>query len=149
MDTKTSTHPSFCPSAQPDWKDSVAIGVVGGAADNPKVTHFRNTLPVTEDLLALTTPVTPGEVVRFAAPCLRSGCVHFEHDQCSLAGRIVRLLPEVTARLPICPIRPRCRWWQQEGKAACARCPQVVTDNYNPSREMREAANPTSQPCSE
>ncbi len=30
-------------------------------------------------------------------------------------------------------MRMENRWWQQEGKAACMGCPQVITDIYNPS----------------
>jgi hypothetical protein len=139
---KAADQPMLCPSAQPSWEGSVAIGVVSGTAEAPRVTHFPNALPVTEGLLALAEPVTPSEVFRFAAACMCSGCVHFEAEQCRLANRIVQLLPVVAERLPACPIRPNCRWWRQEGKAACMRCPQVATDNYNPSTVMREAATP-------
>jgi hypothetical protein len=31
--------------------------------------------------------------------------------------------------LPACGIRERCRWFAQEGSAACAVCPLVRTDN--------------------
>jgi hypothetical protein len=133
----------LCPSAQADWQGSVAIGVVGGSANEPRVTHFPNALPVTKDLIALTKPVTPGEVFRFAAPCRCGGCVHFNEEECHLATRIVQLLPSVSERLPRCSIRPYCRWWRQEGKAACLRCPQVITDNYNPSMLMQEIATPS------
>ena len=57
--------------------------------------------------------------------------------------RIVKNLPEVIEELLPCSIRRDCRWWQQEGKAACLRCPQVITDNYNPSELIREVAIPT------
>jgi hypothetical protein len=135
----------LCPSAQPDWEGSVAIGVVSGTAAEPRVTHFPDSVPVDEGLLALTEPVTPAEVLRFAAPCLCTGCMHFEGETCQLARRVVRVLAPVTTRLPKCSIRPRCRWFQQEGRAACARCPQIVTDNHNPSAEMRAAAYGTGQ----
>jgi uncharacterized protein YodC (DUF2158 family) len=35
-----------------------------------------------------------------------------------------------------------CRWYQQEGKAACFRCPEIVTHLDNPSAEMLQAAQP-------
>jgi hypothetical protein len=132
----------LCPSAQPDWPESKVIGVVGGIVDEPRVAHLEQPLPVSQDLLQLTIPVTPTEVFRFAAPCAGSGCVHFERDRCQLANRIVTLLPEVAQDLPKCHIRPSCRWWQQEGRAACLRCPQIVTDNYNPSEHTVIAAGP-------
>jgi hypothetical protein len=134
----------LCPSAQPDWEGASVIGVVGGTAEEPRTAHLVAPQPVTNEILSLSGPVTPTEVFRFAAPCMSSGCVHFADSQCRLATRIVKLLPAVVERLPGCAIRSHCRWWQQEGKAACMRCPQVVTDNYNPSEQMRQAADPSS-----
>jgi hypothetical protein len=49
------------------------------------------------------------------------GCAHFEGVNCRLAQRIAQGLPEVTDTLPPCRVRQNCRWWLQEGKAACFR----------------------------
>jgi hypothetical protein len=133
----------LCPSAQPDWPRSVLVGVVGGTAIEPRLSFAREATPVSPNLLALTEPVDPTEVFRFAAPCLCSGCVHFQLNECGLARRIVQLLPAVVSELPTCTIRADCRWWQQEGRKACLRCPQVVTKDYNPSAEMMRAAAPS------
>jgi hypothetical protein len=133
---------AICPSAQPQWEGSVVIGVVGGTAEEPRVDHLSPSLPVTSELLSLASPVAPAEVFRFAAPCVRSECQHFAGSKCRLATKIVKLLPEVSDKLPTCAIRPRCRWWLQEGKSGCFRCAQVVTDNYNPSQLMRLATDP-------
>jgi hypothetical protein len=132
----------FCPSARPEWRGSVAIGVVNGTAAEPAVRPFTEPRAVTADLLKLSEPVTPTEVFRFAAPCLRRGCAHYETGTCRLGERVARLLPEVVGSLPSCPIRDRCRWWSQEGAAACLRCPQVVSDNYRPSPTMVRVALP-------
>jgi hypothetical protein len=48
----------------------------------------------------------------------------------------------VVDALPRCLIRPACRWFQQEGKEACVRCPQVVTESSNVSADYRRAALP-------
>jgi hypothetical protein len=136
---------SFCPSAQPDWNGSVAIGVVMGTAEEPRVSPFASAVVADERLLSLSGPVHPTEVFRFSAPCLQGGCQHFREHKCNLVTQIVQLLPVVLEALPTCVIRPSCRWWQQEGRAACMRCPQVVTDNYNPSADMRTAAAPPAQ----
>ena len=132
----------FCPSAQHDWDGSVAIGVMGGTATEPRMTHLAEPLPVGEQLLALSAPVTPTEVFRFAAPCMQGACVHFRNEQCGLVTQIVQLLPRVAETVPRCAIRPHCRWWRQEGRDACLRCSQVVTDNFYPSSEMVAAATP-------
>jgi hypothetical protein len=133
----------LCPSAEPGMPGSLAIGIVGGTADEPRLRHLERPLPVTEQLLALAEPVRPTEVFRFAAPCARGACPNFQSGRCSLATRIVRLLPPVTGGLPPCQIRPHCRWWREEGKAACLRCPQVVTDDYNPTDRMRLVSDPS------
>jgi hypothetical protein len=131
----------LCPSAQPDWEGSVAIGVIEGTVEKPRMTHFPNALPVSRELLDLAKPVTPAEVFRFAAPCLQGRCVHFQNSHCNLVTQIINVLPAVTEMLPTCAVRTQCRWWRQEGKAACLRCDQVVTDNHSPSPEMRIAAS--------
>ncbi|OKH40859.1 nitrogen fixation protein [[Phormidium ambiguum] IAM M-71] len=133
----------LCPSARPEWADSEVFGVVNGTVEEPRVTYLNERQPITDELIALCDPVTPTEVFRIAAPCVNKGCQHFDGTNCRLVERVVQQLPTVAEELPPCPIRRNCRWWQQEGKAACMRCPQVVTDNYNPSEKIRQVATPT------
>jgi hypothetical protein len=135
--------PLLCPSAEPGLPGCVAFGVVGGSVEEPRVRHLEAPLPVTEDLLALAAPALPTEVFRFAGPCACDACPNFQGSRCGLVTRIVRLLPAVTEGLPACAIRPQCRWWHEEGKAACLRCPQLVTDNPDPSIQMRLASDPS------
>jgi hypothetical protein len=112
-----------------------------GTAEKPRMEHFPSAVTVNRELLDLANPVTPAEVFRFAAPCAEGRCVHFRNGSCKLVTQIVDVLPPVTEALPRCAIRAQCKWWQQEGKSACVRCAQVVTDNYSPSQEMRIAAS--------
>lgn len=134
---------TLCPSARPEWQDSIVFGVIGGTVEEPHVAYLKKPQPVTEELIAKASPVTPTEIFRTAAPCAESNCQHFDGKDCRLAMRIVEKLPAVVEELPPCSIRRDCRWWQQEGKVACMRCPQVITDNYNPSEIMRNVATPT------
>jgi len=136
---------TLCPSAQPDWEGSKVIGVVGGTKEAPEVAYLSEPQPVTEELLALARPVTPSEVFRFSAPCANSACGHFSAEQgkCKLAEKIVRWAPMVVEKLPPCTIRPDCRWWQQEGKSACMRCPQVVTRRLDNPEPIAKAADQT------
>jgi hypothetical protein len=133
--------PLLCPSAQPEMTDSVVFGVIGGTVEEPRLAYLTEPHPVTDELFALSGPVNPTEIFRFAAPCAAHACQHFDGSNCRLATRIVQLLPVVVERLPSCRLRPKCRWWQQEGKAACMRCPQVVTEDYRPSELTRQAAD--------
>jgi len=132
----------MCPSAQPDMEDSLVLGVLEKTSEGPRLAWIEKPQPVTPQLLSLTRDTDPGLVFRFAARCEEQRCVHFDGQDCQLATRIVQILPLAVDSLPPCSIRPECRWYQQEGKAACLRCPEVVTHLDNPSAEMLEAAMP-------
>jgi hypothetical protein len=59
---------------------------------------------------------------------------------CRLATRVVQILPAVVDALPLCAIRKDCRWFSQEGGAACRRCPDITTVSYDLSETMREVS---------
>ena len=66
--------------------------------------------------------------VRLAGACAERQCAFFADNRCELAASVARHLPPSdSAKLPRCQIRARCRWFAQEGAAACARCPEVTT----------------------
>jgi hypothetical protein len=123
----------LCPSSTGTLEDTVLIGVVTEHADGPRVVPTDQAMPVTPDILKMAEPVNPSEVFRFASPCQGCKCPHFKNEACQLAVRSVDLLEAVVDKLPACSIRPHCRWFRQEGAAICKRCPQVITDQYNPS----------------
>ncbi|RLK61712.1 hypothetical protein [Actinokineospora cianjurensis] len=84
---------------------------------------------------------------RFATPCATKGCAFWDgtcraldaaHDTYptpdtpassnSSGGHRAPADPSHSVEnLPHCGIRDTCRWWSQEGPAACAVCPQVRT----------------------
>lgn len=132
----------LCPSAQPDMQNSMVFGVIGGTVEEPQASYLIMPQPLYK-MPKVPEPLEPTEVFRIAATCAEHQCMHFDGSKCKLAQKIARLDP-VVEFLPPCPIRTDCRWWQQEGKEACLRCPAVVTENYQPSEEMRLAANPNS-----
>ena len=116
------------------------FGVIGGSESRPRVGYLDAAIPVTDELLRLADPASPVEVFRFASPCARSQCQHFDGHDCSLAQRTVQLVMPVVRRLPACAIRPECRWFNREGGPACVRCPQIVTETHTASEEIRRAA---------
>jgi hypothetical protein len=131
-----------CPSAQPSMEAPRLLGVVEPTAEGPRVAYLNEEVAVTGDLLAAAAPARPAEVFRFSATCEASRCTHFDGTRCKLAARIVDRLPPVVDALPICLIRPTCRWFAQEGREACLRCPQVVTECAEASPDYVEAARP-------
>jgi hypothetical protein len=130
-----------CPSAQPS-ADGLLIGVLTGPAEQRQVAYLTEPQPVTDEILAMAAPATPAQVFRMAAPCMGGGCKHFAGGDCTLAQRVVTALQPVVSRLPPCRIRPTCRWFRQEGREACLRCPQVATDSYSGTELQRWVADP-------
>ena len=135
----------LCPSTFPGWPDSVAFGIVTGTVEEPRWQPFEKPMPITDELLALSGPVAPTEVFRFAGPCAGKACQHFagETGQCRLVEKTVRFVPKVQEKLPPCTIRVDCKWWRQEGREACFRCPQVASSNPANAEALRMAADPT------
>jgi hypothetical protein len=118
--------PIDCPSSQPDRKGSRIFGVMKGPAEERRVGYLSQTLAPDQDVFDVFRAEQPTELFRIAAPCANSGCKHFD-GACTLAQRIVAMLPPVVDNLPACQIRSTCRWYVQEGGDACLRCPQVAT----------------------
>ncbi len=133
----------LCPSASPAQDGCRAIAVVGDAPGEPRLRYFTKPLGVDTELLALTGPVDPTAVLRFAAPCAENACQHFDGADCRLVQKMVTLLPPAVERLPPCPIRPQCRWWLQEGRDACRRCPEVLSLRQRLSELQARVADPT------
>jgi hypothetical protein len=132
----------MCPSAQPDMEDCRVLGVVTGEPQAPRTAYLTQILPATSDILAMAGSAPVGEVFRLAARCEESKCTHFDGRDCKLVTRIVNILPAVVDTLPVCMIRAECRWFAQEGRPACFRCPQVITRVENPTDQVALAASP-------
>jgi hypothetical protein len=127
----------FCPSSQPGVEGARVLGVVQHTSSGPEVAYLDEFLAATPEVLAMAAPLHPTEVFRLAARCQTHRCPHFDGANCGLAARIVQILPAAVDALPQCQIRPECRWFRQEGAAACRRCPQISTVNYDPSETMQ------------
>lgn len=135
-----------CPSASPEMPVSAILGVIKRYADGHRLAFLDQLEPVTSELLELAQPVAPTRIFRFSAPCVENGCAHFDGQNCRLAKRVVRRLPMAVDKLPNCALRSACRWWRQEGDAACLRCPMIVTESFGASEaddELRVVADPT------
>ena len=130
-----------CPSSPATAEGARIFGMMTGTPEALRVGYLSETVPLSEKVLALAGPAKPTEVFRIAAPCAGGSCKHFKDNNCSLAKRIVEGVPAVVNALPACQIRSTCRWFRQEGKEACFRCPQVVTDKPNASDFEKQIAD--------
>jgi len=96
--------------------------------------------------VAYVTPAIPAQVVldgldsadpvesryRFAGPCVTSSCGFWTGDHCGLGKKLVESYAqtgEPAVELPKCAIRRTCRWFAEQGAAACSPCSYVVTDS--------------------
>ena len=129
----TAPHPAgadepLCPSARCE-PGAKLIGIVG---PGPRVGYVQPPLTVDADFLESATGHAPAEQrFRFASPCVEAGCQYWDGERCGASDAALGLssiaAPPPEA-LPRCGIRPRCRWFAQNGRAACEVCPLVVTD---------------------
>lgn len=130
----------LCPSSQPGLDRCRVLGVVRRDGPTPMLDYLNEHVPATTEVLATAAPLKPTEVFRLAATCAEHACPHYDGKDCQLATRIVQILPAVVDALPPCIIRKECRWYSQEGAAACKRCPGITTVNYNPSLQTQEVS---------
>ncbi|HEV2643353.1 MAG TPA: hypothetical protein VGT98_11620 [Candidatus Elarobacter sp.] len=137
-----------CPSADPRLPDAKVLGIVRDAEAAVAVEILPELVDPQPliDLIPAELPVR--SILRFAGSCQESRCAHFGAGKCGLATRVVAQMPEVVDRIARCAIRPRCRWWRQEGIAACRRCPQVLTEPLAPTDLMVSVATPSASGAS-
>jgi hypothetical protein len=133
----------FCPSARDGMEGGVVLGIVGEGAGG-HLGYVEQLVPASPEVLALAGRAEPSEVFRLAAPCAEGECQHFHGSQCRLATRVARLLPAVVDAVPPCRLRRVCRWWHQEGREACLRCPQVISGQSEPTELLVLVADPSS-----
>jgi hypothetical protein len=127
----------LCPSAQPGMDNCNVLGVIQHDGPRPMLLYLRAPIAATPDVLAMSAPLKPTEVFRLSATCAEHKCPHFDGADCQLATRIVRGLAPAVDQLPPCVIRKDCRWFSQEGGAACMRCPEITTVTYDLSPEAQ------------
>ena len=130
----------LCPSAQPGMDNCRVLGVVQQEGPTPMLAYLNQHVPATPEVLAMAAPLKPTAVFRLAATCAEHKCPHFDGTDCRLATRVVQRMPVVVEGLPPCLIRKECRWYSQEGGAACKRCPEITTVSYDLSPRVQEVS---------
>lgn len=119
--------PILCPSSRCE-SGHLLLGVV--QADGT-VGFLAERMPVDDEFVAVARRGRrPEKRFRFASKCAESGCRQWTGSSCGVIEEVFDAVPEHHRRseLPDCSIRPQCRWFGQEGEAACGVCPLVITD---------------------
>lgn len=116
-----------CPSA-PAQPGSSLLAIVGS---DGRLAHLSPPIPVDETFVAAASRHgAPEARMRFTAPCLEAGCAQWTGSSCGVIEQVLAsgVQEEQPAKLPRCAIRSGCRWYRQEGGAACRACPLVLAD---------------------
>ena len=116
-----------CPSAQPDMEGARPFGVISGTPKETRIAFFKKSALDAFDWRGQFGTSDATRLFRFGARCDESKCGHFDGSRCKLGARVKAGLQPVVDALPSCLIRPRCRWFAEQGGDVCLRCPQVVT----------------------
>lgn len=117
----------LCPSAQPEMENATVLGVFEGTEKDRRLSYANESIRVTRELLDSVDGVPATLVYRFAAKCLGNNCVQYGSGHCRLGKQLSNALRTTTDKIPPCTIRSNCRWYNENGTAACLRCSQVVT----------------------
>ncbi len=131
--TGTAQHPPACPSSRPEIPDAEVFGIVLGTPGAPGVRYLDQPIAVPDALRMPGAPVGAAEFLRISAPCAEARCRHFDGARCRLGASLARDGARrgrsgAAPGPPSCAIRPRCRWWREQGPDACVSCAFVVTD---------------------
>ena len=116
-----------CPSAQPDMDGARPFGVISGTPQETRIAFFKKSALDGFNWRAQFSSQDATRVFRFGARCDEHRCGHYDGSRCNLGARVKQGLPAVVDALPPCLIRPKCRWYAEQGGEVCLRCPQVVT----------------------
>lgn len=83
---------------------------------------------------------------RFSGPCVTGACENWTGTRCGVSDAITAAVsPECLPLqpLPRCEIRPTCRWWSQNGTAACRMCSLIVHTPPDHARGSLRDPQPT------
>jgi hypothetical protein len=119
--------PKLCPSAR-CTDGAILLGIV---MPNGRVAFPQERLVIDEAFVdAAHKGRAPEQRFRFSSPCAQSGCSQWTGSRCGIIDAVLDAHAPATddEALPVCSIRADCRWFAQAGAAACAVCPDVVTD---------------------
>jgi hypothetical protein len=126
MSCQTEKSAFTCPSAPPE-PGSVLLGVV---ASPGQIVYITPNPPVSQEMLETfqKNGVIPENRLRFAGPCMEHRCMQWAGNRCGLIDRVVDHFgpAEGEEPLPKCGIRSTCRWFAQQGRAACESCPEII-----------------------
>jgi hypothetical protein len=117
----------LCPSSRCQ-DGAILLGIV---LPNGQVALSSERLVIDEEFVRIAHEGrAPEKRFRFASPCVKAGCQQWSGERCGVIDSVMESVGTQSDEmsLPDCSIRSACRWFRQSGGAACAVCPEVITD---------------------
>ena len=117
----------LCPSAT-CRPGALLVGIV---MPDGLVAHTSERIVIDEEFVQIARRgAAPEKRFRFGGTCVKGACAQWTGDRCGVIDEVLQVVAPrgEPAELPACSIRPQCRWFNQSGAAACAACPEVITD---------------------
>ena len=127
----------MCPSS----KAQHGAKLLGVRQDDGKVAILPQPLAISSDFIEKANQSSKAEQkFRFTNKCVASGCTQWTGSRCGVADQIIGVMNElsVTDGIPVCAIRPSCRWFMQNGPDACKVCPYVITETTEKEWDLQE-----------
>jgi hypothetical protein len=116
----------LCPSS-PLHEGAILVGIV---MPDGRVAFASDRMVVDAEFVQIARRGrSPESRFRFGSACAKGGCAQWTGERCGVIDRVMEAAPrEASSALPECSLRSQCRWFNQRGAAACAVCPEVLTD---------------------
>lgn len=117
----------LCPSA--NCRDGALL--VGIVMPDGRVAFTSERIVVDEEFVQIARRgASPEKRFRFGSTCVKGACAQWTGERCGVIDEVLQTFEPrgAPAELPDCSIRAQCRWFEQSGAAACAVCPEVITD---------------------
>lgn len=116
----------MCPSSKAQ-KGAMLLGIL---QDDGKVSILPQPLRIDETFIETAGHQRPAEEqFRFTNKCVESGCSQWTGKRCGVADKVLSVLNDLPPQneVPVCALRPSCRWHLQSGEEACRACVFVIT----------------------
>lgn len=111
----------------PSYQCVSGAQLIGIAQANQQIEFIGNPIRIDRQFVKIAQEGRPPETrFRFAKKCGKSICANWAGGHCGLIAELRDNREGLGGELPNCGIRDRCRWYAEQGAAACDICPNIV-----------------------
>lgn len=117
----------LCPSS----RAQTGARLLGIRQEDGRVAILPEPLKIDESFIDISNQLAHAEQqFRFTNKCVESGCKQWTGQRCGVSDNLIQASQflKLDNSLPECGIRAQCRWYNQNGAAACNICPLVITE---------------------